>query len=226
MMERLPAVICASRARMTSGCSSGFFAELSWEQSTRDGLRQASFGEKCLGLGDMGRRVVRAGGATTEDDVAVGVAAGDDGGGGAFDIDAEERLRLAGGFDGVDGGLEGAVGAVFEAERHREARGHLPVRLGFGGASTNRAPADEVGDILRGDRIEKFCRGGQAEVEDIAQEGAAEAETSGDVVGAVEVRIHHKALPADGGAGFFEIHAHHDQNTVGNFFESTASRRA
>ena len=48
-----------------------------------------------------------------------------------------------------------AVGAVLEADRHRQARGQLAVDLALGGARADRAPADQVGDVLRRDR----CRG-------------------------------------------------------------------
>ncbi len=182
-----------------------------------DGFGEVGFGEELLGLGDVGGRVVGAGGAAAKDDVAIGIAAGDDGGGGAVEVDAEEGLGLGGGLDGVDRGGDGAVGAVFETERHREAGGHLAVGLRFGGAGADGGPADEVGDVLWGDGVEKFGGGGQAEVEDVAEECAGEPEAVGDVVGAVEMRVHHESLPADGGARFFEIDAHDDHHAVGNF---------
>ena len=89
--------------------------------------------------------------------------------------------------------------------------------LGLRGAGTDGAPADEVGDVLRGDGIEELGGGGEAEVEDVAEKGAAETEAGGDVVGAVEMRVHDEALPADGGAGFLEVDAHDDQDAVGDF---------
>mgnify|MGYP000258093380 CR=1 FL=1 len=53
------------------------------------------------------------------------------------------------------------------------------MRLRLGGASADGAPADEVGDVLRRDRIEKLGGSGQTEVEDIAEEAATEAEAGG-----------------------------------------------
>ena len=94
-----------------------------------DRLGQIGLGEERFGLRDVRRRIVRPSGTAAQDDMAVGVAASDDGGGGTTEVDAEEGLGLRGGFDGVDGGGEGAVGAVLEAERHREAAGHLAVGL-------------------------------------------------------------------------------------------------
>ena len=165
---------------------------------------------------DVRRRVVGAGGAAAEHHVAVRVAAGHDGGGGTVEVDAEKGLRLRRGLDGVDRGLKGAVGAVLEAEGHREARGHLPVGLRLGRAGADGAPADEVGHVLRRDRIEEFRGGGEAEIEHIAQKSTSEAQTGGDIVGAVEVRVHDQALPAHGRAGFLKIDAHDDHHAVGH----------
>ena len=182
-----------------------------------DRLGEICLGQEGLGLGDVRGRVVGARGAAAEDDVAVGIAARDDGGRGAVEVDAEKGLRLAGGPDGVDGGLQGTVGAVLETERHREAGGHLPVSLRLRGAGSDGSPADEVGDVLGCDGIEKLGGRGQTEVEDVAEKCAPEAEAVGDVVGAIEVRVHDEAFPADGGAGLLEINAHYDYDAVGDF---------
>ena len=182
-----------------------------------DGFGEAGFGEELLGLCDVRGRVVGAVGAAAEDDVTVGIAARDDGGGGTVEIDAEESLGGGGGLDGVDRGRDGAVGAVFETERHRETGGHLAVRLRFGGAGADGGPADQVGDVLRRDGVEQLGGGGQAEVEDVAEESAREAQAGGDIVRTVEVGVHHEALPADGGARLFKIDAHDDHDAVGDF---------
>ena len=199
------------------GLELGFFGGIIVRAIDEDGLGQASFGEEGLGLGEVGGRVVGAGGAAAEDDVAMGITAGDDGGGGAVEVDTEESLRLAGGFDGVDGGLERAISAVLKTNGHRETGRHLTMRLRLGGAGTNGAPANEIGDVLRGDGIEELRGGGQAEIENIAQETAAETEAGGDVVRAVEMRIHHESLPTNGGAGLLKIHAHNNEHAVGDF---------
>ena len=64
------------------------------------------------------------------------------------------------------------------------------MRLRFSGARADGGPADEVGDVLRCDGIEQFGGGGQAEIEDIAKKGAGEAQAGGNVMGAVEARVH------------------------------------
>ena len=216
MIEVLPAVIWREQLAHDLGLALGLLGGVVVRAVDEDGLGQAGLGEELLGLRDVRGRIVRAGGAAAEDDVAVGIAARDDGGGGAVEVDAEKRVRLRGGLDGVDRGGDGAVGAVLETERHREAGGHLAVGLRLGGARADGGPADEVGDVLRRDRIEQLGGGRQAEVEHVAQEGAREPQAGGDVVRAVEVRIHDQALPADGGARFFEIDAHDDHHAVGD----------
>ena len=70
------------------------------------------------------------------------------------------------------------------------------------------AQGDEVGDVLRYDGVEKFGRGGQAELADVEQESARALQAGGDVVGAVEMRVGDEALPAHRGAGLLEVDAH------------------
>ena len=59
---------------------------------------------------------------------------------------------------------------------------------------------------------------GQTEIEHFAEKGARGAQAVGDVVGTIEVRIHDQSFPSDGGARFFEIHAHDDHDPIGDFF--------
>ena len=103
------------------GLQLGFLGGVVMGAIDQDRLRQSGFSEEGFGLGDVGGGVVGAAGAAAQDDVAVWVTTGINGSGGAVEIDAEKRLGLAGGFDGIDGGLEGAVGAVFKADGHRQA---------------------------------------------------------------------------------------------------------
>ena len=93
--------------------------------------RGAEFGgfEGVAGFEDVVRAVVRAVFATAQNEVAIGIAVGRHGAGDAILADAEKGLRLHRGLDGIDRGLDVAKGAVLETERHREARGHLAVRL-------------------------------------------------------------------------------------------------
>ena len=77
--------------------------------------------------------------------MAVRVAARGDDGGQPLLGDAEEGVRVRGGAHGVDRDLHAAVGAVLEADRHRQARGELAVHLALRRARADRAPRHEVG---------------------------------------------------------------------------------
>ena len=120
-------------------------------------------------------------------------------------------VRVAGGADGVDGDFQVAVGAVFEADGAGQATGQLAVHLAFGGARADGAPGNQVGVILGGDHVEKFGGGGHADVVEGEQKLARLAQAEVDVEGAVQMGVVDQAFPADGGARFFKIHAHHDQ---------------
>ncbi len=199
------------------GLTAGFFGAVGVVAVDHDGGFESGIEECFAGFGDVLGGIVGAAGTAAEDDVAVGVALGGDGVGLSGVVDPEKGLFLAGGFDGVDGDGESAVGAVFEAEGHRETGGHLAVGLALGGAGANRGPADEVGNVLRGDGVEEFGGGGDPEGDDFAEEAARLTEAFGDVAGAVEVGVHDESFPADGGAGFFKINTHHDEEAVADF---------
>ncbi|MNE81748.1 hypothetical protein D3C80_1784190 [compost metagenome] len=73
-------------------------------------------------------------------------------------------MTSARGTDGINGDAGVAVGTVFETDRARERRGHFTVDLAFGGASANRAPADQVGNILADHHIQELGRRWQAKL--------------------------------------------------------------
>ena len=127
-------------------------------------------------------------------------------------------VRVAGGADGIDGDFEVAVGAVFKAHGAGKAAGQLAVHLAFGGARADGAPGNQVGIILRRDHVEKFGGGRHAHVVEGEQQAARLAQAEVDVESAVEVRVVDEAFPAHGGARFFEIHAHHNQQFFFVFF--------
>src|SRR5690606_1222272 len=88
------------------------------------------------------------------------------------------------------------------------------VDLALGGARADRAPGHQVGDVLRRDRVQVLATGRQAQVVDVAQQAAGDAQALVDAEAAVQVRVVDQALPADGGARFLEVHAHHDLQRV------------
>ena len=155
-------------------------------------------------------------------DVRVGVARRGEDGGEAVLGDAEEVVLAERGGDAVHAGVERAVGAVLEADGRREAGGDLAVRLRLGGAGADGGPADEVADVLRGERVEHLRRGGDAELGDGEQEAAREAEAVLDAEGVVEVGVVDEALPAEDGARLLEVDAHDDHDRVGDFVRKGA----
>src|SRR5256885_3725150 len=174
-------------------------------------LRVRERGERLL---HVARVVVGALLTSAQDDVAVGVAARRDDARQALLGDAEEAVVVRGGAHGVDRDLHGAVGAVLEADRHREARGELAVHLALRGARADRAPRHEVRDELRRDRIEELAARRKAQLGEVEQEAARQPQPLVDREGAVEDRVVDEALPAHGGARLLEVDAHDDAEVL------------
>lgn len=110
----------------------------------------------------------------------------------------------------IDSDAYAPVGRVFESGGHGERGGELSVYLGLGGARADGAPGDEVGGVLGADGVEEFAAGGEAELGDVDEEGAGDAEAFVDLEAAVHVGVVDEPLPADGRAGLFEVDAHDD----------------
>ena len=183
------------------------------EAGLQSGLAQTPFG-----LRGVARLVIPALAPPAQDDVAVRVARGGDDRSAAVLVDAEETVRRACREQGVERGLDAAVRAVFETDRHRKSAGHLAVRLGFRRARADGGPTHHVGQVLRHDRIEKFGGGGQTERRNFEQDLARQTQTGLQIAGVVHARIVDQALPPDGGARFLEIHAHENADGIGQLF--------
>jgi hypothetical protein len=124
---------------------------------------------------------------------------------------AWRRLR---GLDGVAGHLHAAVGAVLEAHRAGQAAGQLAVALALGGARADGAPAHQVADELRAQQVQELGAHRQPDFQHVQQQLARQLQPFVDGKAAVQVRVVDVALPAHGGAGLLEVHAHHDQQVV------------
>ena len=118
------------------------------------------------------------------------------------------------GLDGVDGYLTGAIHAVLEADGHGQTGSHLPMGLRFGGSGPDSGPGYEIGYVLGSNRIQEFCGGRDAEINDVAEEIPGNAQAFVDVGRTIEIWIHDQALPAKGGARFFKIDPHDQANSV------------
>ena len=119
-----------------------------------------------------------------------------------------------------------AVGAVLEADRHRQARAELAVDLALGRAGADRSPGDGVGDVLRRDRVEELAADRQPEVQHLEQQLAGHAQAGVDVAGVVEVGIVDQALPAGRRPRLLEVDAHHDEQVVAQLVRRSRERGA
>ena len=95
-------------------------------------------------------------------------------------------VPAAGRLDGVGGDADVAVGAVLEADRRRQAAGQLAVHLAFGGARANRAPADQVADVLGRNHVQKLAAR-HAQAVDVDQQLARDAQAFVDAVAFVQI---------------------------------------
>ena len=163
---------------------------------------------------DVLAAVVRPALAAAQHDVAVGVAARADDRHRAVVVDADEMVRMAGGDHGVERDAQAAVGAVLEADRHRQAARHLAMRLALGGARADRRPAQQIGDVLRHHRVEQLAGARQPSALMSSRIVRACVEAGGDVARAVQVRVVDQPLPADRRARLLEVGAHDDHELV------------
>src|SRR5690606_12299267 len=117
-------------------------------------------------------------------------------------------------FRAIDRDADVAVGAVLESDRRRGAGREFAVHLALGRARADRAPGDEVGQVLRRRRVEQLAARGHAEPRDVDQQRARDAQALVDAAALVEVGVVDQALPADRGARLLEVDAHHDVERV------------
>ena len=110
--------------------------------------------------------------------------------------------------------LDGTIRSVLEADRHGHAGRQLAVHLAFRITRANSAPADQIANILRGNRIKPFRSGGQAEPQHVGKHLASHEHALANIELAVKIRIVDQTLPTDRGARLLEIHAHDDDQTI------------
>jgi hypothetical protein len=114
--------------------------------------------------------------------------------------------------DGVDRHLDVAVGAVLEADGHRQARRQLPMDLALDRAGADGAPAHHVGVVLAQRGVEELRRYRKPGRRDVGHQPPGDPQALSDMEGSVEVRVVDQALPADHRPRLLEIHPHgHDE---------------
>ena len=121
------------------------------------------------------------------------------------------RLR---GADRIDGDAHVAVGTVLEADRTRQTGSQFAMHLRFGRARADGAPGDQVGRVLRRNRVEKLGRARQAQLVDFEQQAARQAQSFVDAKAVVETRVVDQPFPANRRARLLEVDAHDDQEIL------------
>ena len=182
-----------------------------------DGLAQIGFLQCLLTQGNVHRIVVGLTTATAQYYVTVVVALGADDGAFTLLVDTQEAVRMGDRLHGVNSNIQAAVGAVLEADSHRQATAHFPVGLGFRGTGSDGRPGDGVLQVLRRNRIQRLGCRWQAQFIDIQQQATADVQALFDVEGIVQVRIVDQAFPANGSPRLFKVNPHHQQQGIADF---------
>ena len=76
----------------------------------------------------------------------------------------------------INGDARVAICPVFKPNRAGERGSHFTVNLAFRRARANGAPADQIGNKLAGDHVEKFGGGGDTQLIDLQQQLARQFE--------------------------------------------------
>ena len=112
--------------------------------------------------------------------------------------------------------MQTAFRPVLEPDGHGHAARHFPVRLALRRAGTDRSPTDKIGDVLWANGIEQLGGAGHTRLIDLEESRPGKLHPSGDIAGAVQMRIVDESLPADRRPGFFKIGPHYDEEPVAN----------
>mmetsp|Transcript_8238 Transcript_8238/g.16424 ORF Transcript_8238/g.16424 Transcript_8238/m.16424 type:complete len:372 (-) Transcript_8238:761-1876(-) len=157
---------------------------------------------------------VGASAASTKNDVAAKVALGVNDGSNTLFGHREERVRVLGGLACINGDLNISTGGVLETHGAGKSRGKFAVHLRLGGTCSDGTPRNKVREELGGDSVQELNTAGESELVDLEEELAANAETLVDLEGSIKIRVVDETLPADGGAGLLEVHAHDHKNLI------------
>ena len=179
-----------------------------------NGTGNALSGDGSLSFGDIVCFVVRSSASPTEHEMAIRIAHGLDDGSLAVGIDADEMVWGTSGRHGIDGDLQTAFRPVLESNRHRNAAGHFAMGLAFRSAGTDGSPTNEIGDVLRADRVQQLCPAGKAQLVDFEENCSRQFHPCRDVAGAVEARIVDEPFPSYGGSRLFEVGSHDNEEAV------------
>ncbi len=158
---------------------------------------------------------VRTSAAATQDDVTILVARRREDRRMSLFRHRQKDVRMPRRFDRVHRDLHRPVGAVLESDRTRQSRRELAMDLTLGRSRADRAPADEVAEVLRRDRVEILGAGSDA-LRRSAHRSRPRAVCSPRLMSYELFRCGSLINPFQpiGRARFFEIDAHDDLQCV------------
>ena len=90
------------------------------------------------------------------------------------------------------------------------------MRLTFCGSRADGIPADQLAEVLRTERIERFSGDRKTHFIDLDHQFACPQHAFGHLERVVHVRIIDEAFPSGDGSRLFKVDAHHGQNGFGN----------
>ena len=121
-------------------------------------------------------------------------------------VDTDKTVRHRSSAHGVDCRRQAAIGTVFKANRHRQARRHLAVGLRFCGTRTNRRPAEQIAQVLRAVRVQRFGCQRQPHADQLHQKATRNLQACFHIKRAIHVRIVNQP--------FLKIDAHHQIEAI------------
>lgn len=129
-----------------------------------------------------------------------------------FPPNRQEAMTFSRGPTRINSDTNTSIRRVLEPRRHTQSANEFPVHLTLRSPSTNRAPRNQIGRILRRYRIEEFTSGRKTMVRrDGKKEGPGKTKTTVDIKGIGHVWIVDETFPSDGCARLFEVDAHDDE---------------
>jgi len=177
---------------------------------------EPGLGNCALGKGNTHRIVIRLA-ASTQHHVRMRVALGAYHCASAFLCYAQKGMGVAHGDQGMDGAVQVSIGAILDPNRHGQAAGQFAVCLRLRGSGANGSPADEIGQVLGNDGVERFGAHGKPCLGQAQQELTGPLQACGNLERIIEMGIVDQPFPSNRGAWLFKIGSHDNEEAIGRF---------
>ena len=126
----------------------------------------------------------------------------------------QKMMRVCSRRNCVNGNFQIPVRAVFEPHRTGQSGSQLTVQLAFRCAGADRAPADQVCDVLGCQQVEVFSASRHTYMVQIKQQLSCQPDPVINIEGTIEIGVIDQAFPAHCCPGFFKIDPHDDQQII------------